>query len=99
MEYGVDFMRVEACDQATRLLGRNGVNVDAPTASLLDDVGHDRHGGIRSRADDQPTSAPRQVLVSRQRSVPEFLAVRLGGFLLPFPHLATVDDDVVLVLM
>src|SRR4051794_35080672 len=98
MKHGVDLTPVEARDQAASLLCWDGGEVHAPTTSLLDDLGHDRQRAIGSGADDQPASAPGEFLVGRQRSVPEFIAVWLRGLLLPFPHLATVDDDVVLVL-
>jgi hypothetical protein len=50
-------------------------------------------------ADDQPVSAPRQLLISGQRGMPVLVAVSLRRLLLAFPHSATVDDDVVLVLL
>ena len=44
------------------------------------------------------SAAPGKLLVSGQRGMPEVVAVWLRGLLLTFPHLAALDDDVVVVL-
>jgi hypothetical protein len=62
MKHRVDLMRVEASDQAASLLGRYGVKLHAPTVSLLRDLEHDRQRAMRSRADDQSISTPREFL-------------------------------------
>src|SRR4029079_11651753 len=49
------------------------------------------------RAYQQLGSAPRELLVGRERSVSELVAVWLRGLLAPFAHDTSVDDDVVLV--
>jgi hypothetical protein len=99
MKYGVDVTLVKAGKMPARLRCRHGSQVYAPTTSLLDDLGHDRQRAVSASANDQLASAPGEVLVSRERSVPEFIAVWLRRLLLPFPYPATLDDDVVLVLL
>ena len=98
MKYGVNLTPVEARNQPTCLLCGDGSEVYAPTTSLLQNLGHDRERAMGAGADDQPSSAPGQLLVSGQRSMPELIAISLRRLLLAFPHPATLDDDVVLVL-
>ena len=98
MKYGVDLTSVEVCNQPTCVLCGYGGEVYAPTASLLEHFGHDRERAIGAGPDDQPVSTPGELLVSREGSMPELIAVRLGRLLLPFPHLATRNDYVVVVL-
>jgi hypothetical protein len=98
MKHGVDLVPVEAGNQQTRVLCGEGGEVNAPTTSLLENLRHDRQRTIGASADDQPASAPGELLLSRQRSMPELIAVWLRRLLLTLPHPATLDDDVVLVL-
>src|SRR5580704_12834864 len=51
-----------------------------------------------ARADQQATAFPRDLLFQRERRVSEGFAELLGGFLLPFAHLAPVDHHVIAVL-
>ena len=84
MKHSVDLIPVEACNQPTRVLCGEGSEVYAPTTSLLQNLGHDRQRAIGAGADDQPASAPGELLVSRQRGMPELIAVRLRRLLLRF---------------
>jgi hypothetical protein len=44
--------------------------------------------------DDQPLASPRNFFSSRKRRVPELFTELLGRPLLPFPHFAAVDHDI-----
>ena len=75
MQDCVDIVRVKARDQGAGVLGRDSFDGDAPTAGLGDDIGRDRQRAVSTGADDQPASAPRELLVGRQRSVSELSTV------------------------
>src|SRR5271165_108563 len=51
-----------------------------------------------ARADHQAAAFPRNLLFQRERRVSEGFAELLGSFLLPFPHLASVDQHVIAIL-
>jgi hypothetical protein len=80
----MDIVRVEARDQAAGVLRREGFDGGAPTAGLLDDFGLDRQRAMSTGADDQQTSAPGELLVSRHGVCPNSERYGLEGFLLRF---------------
>jgi hypothetical protein len=92
-----DLPSLEARDQPAGLFcwDRDEVNVSA--RRLRHHLGHDRQRAVGPGADDQPGSAPRELLVGRERSVSELVAIWLRGLLAPFAHGTSVNDDVVLV--
>ena len=92
-----DLPSLEARDQPAGLFRRDSDKVNASARSFRHHLGHDRQRVVGPGADDQPASAPRQLLVGRKRSVSELVAVWLRGLLGPFAHGASVEDDVVLV--
>jgi len=92
-----DLPWLEARDQPAGLVCRDSDKVNVSARGLGYHLGHDRQVAVGPGADDQPGSAPREVLVGRERGVSELGAVWLGGFLAPFAHGTSVDDDVVLV--
>src|ERR1700758_760597 len=90
-----DLSSLEARDQPAGLVCRDSDKVNVSARGLRHHVGHDRQVAVGSGADYQPGSAPREVLVGRERGVSELGAVWLGGFFAPFAHDTSVDDDVV----
>jgi hypothetical protein len=92
-----DLPSLEARDQPAGLVCRDSDKVNVSARGLRHYLGHDRQVAVGPGADDQPGSAPREVLVGRERGVSELGALWLGGFFAPFAHSTSVDDDVVLV--
>ena len=97
MKDRADLPSFQTRDQPAGLVCRDRDKVNVSARSLGHHLGHDRQRAVGPGADDQPASAPRQLLVGRKRSVSERVAVWLRGFLAPFAHGTSVDDDVVLV--
>jgi len=92
-----DLLWLEARDQSAGLFRRDIDKVNVSARSLLDHLRHDRQRAMGPRADDQAGSAPRELLVGRERSVSELVAVWLRGLLAPPAYSTSVDDDVVLI--
>jgi hypothetical protein len=64
MDYGADFRWVVCRNQPARVFYGDGGEVCARTTSLLEDRGHDRLGAVDGGDDDEPASAPRDLLSS-----------------------------------
>ena len=92
-----DLPSLEARDQPAGLFRRDSDKVNVSARGLRHHLGHDRQRAVGPCADDQLGSAPRELLVGRERSVSELAAVWLRGLLAPFAHGTSADDDVVLV--
>jgi len=93
----LDLPSPEARDQPAGLFCWDSDKVNVSTRRLRHHLGHDRQRAVGPGADDQPGSAPRELLVGRERSVSELVAVWLRRLLAPFAHGTSVNDDVVLV--
>jgi hypothetical protein len=90
-----DLPWLEARDQSAGLFRRDSDKVSVSARSLLHHLGHDRQRAVSPGADDQAGSAPGNLLVGRERSVSELVAVWLRGLLAPLAHRTSIDDDVV----
>ena len=97
MKDRLDLPSLEARDQPAGLFCWDSDKVNVSERRLRNHLGHDRQRAVGPGADDQPGSAPRELLVGRERSVSELVAVWLRGLLAPFAHGTSVNDDVVLV--
>mgnify|MGYP003910034489 CR=1 FL=1 len=93
----LDLPSLEARNQPAGLFCWDSDKFNVSARSFRHHLGHDRQGAVGPGADDQPGSAPWELLVGRERSVSELVAVWLRGLLAPFAHITSVDDDVVLI--
>lgn len=80
-----------------RLRGRQNNQLDLPAFGLMPYFGRHRQLPMRARADDQLAAFPGDLLQQRQGRVAERVAEFLGRLLVAFPHLAAINDDIVLV--
>ena len=97
VENRADLPWLEARDQSAGLFRRDSDKVNVSARSLLHHLRRDRQRAVGPGADDQAGSAPGDLLVGRERSVSELVAVWLRGLLSPLAHSTSVDDDVVLI--
>jgi hypothetical protein len=98
MEDGVDVAPVKSRNEAARVRSWDGDELHAATSSLPTELRRDRKRAVCPGTDDQPTAAPRNLLLGRQGSVSISIPLGFRGPLDPLAHRTLLENDIVIVL-